>query len=216
MSERPEDERAPAGEEAEHLVLAPGVEALIRPIRPDDKPLLARGFGELSPDARFQRFFTPITELTPADLRYLTEIDHHDHEALVAIDPDEGDLVAVARYIRTDPPDEAEVAIVVAEGWRGKGLGSAILRRLAVRARQAGIRRFIAITLSSNAEANELFEGLIPDHAEVRHGYPGQNEIRISLPRSPEFAGTGLARALRAAARGGLRFVPRRRPRNKT
>lgn len=201
----------------ERVVLGPGIEVLIRSIQPDDKALLARGFERLSPEARYQRFFSPLTELGPSDLRYLTEVDHLDHEALVAIDPDEGDLIAVARYIRSQSRrDEAEVAIVVADEWRGKGLGTAILRRLATRARRVGIRSFIAVTLSANSPANELFENFIPDHARVRHGDPGQNEIKISLPRSQEFAGTGLARALRAAARGGLRFVPRRRPGKKT
>lgn len=200
----------------ERVVLGPATEVLVRPIRPEDKPLLVRGFERLSPEARFQRFFTPLAELTPSDLRYLTEVDHHDHEALVAIDPDEGELVAVARYIRTDRRTEAEVAIVVADEWRGQGLGTEILRRLAGRARRAGIREFIAITLSGNSPANELFENFIPDRARTRHGDPGQNRIRISLPRSHHFAGSSLARALRSAARGSLRLVPGRRPRGKT
>lgn len=209
--------REDAAEHAvERVVLGPGTEVLIRSIRPEDKPLLSRGFERLSPEARFQRFFSPLNELGPSDLRYLTEVDHHDHEALVAIDPDEGELVAVARYIRSERQEEAEVAIVVADEWRGQGLGTAVLRRLAARARRAGIRKFIAITLAGNSPANELFENFIPDHARVRHGDPGQNEIRISLPASQEFAGTGLARALRSAARGGLRLVPRRRSRKKT
>lgn len=204
------------GTEAEHVALRPGVEVLIRPVRPEDKALLTRGFEELSPEARFQRFFAPMSDLSPSELRYLTEIDHHDHDALVAIDPDDGDLVAVARYIRTQPRTEAEVAIVVADSWRGQGLGTAILLRLATRARRAGIRQFVALTLAENVNAQDLFENLIPDAAQVRHGGPGQNEIRIDLPRSPEFKGSNMARALRSAARGGLRFVPRREHRNKT
>ncbi|MDQ2621712.1 MAG: GNAT family N-acetyltransferase [Actinomycetota bacterium] len=210
------EQTAPPAPAAERVVLGPGIEVLVRPIRPEDKPLLSRGFDRLSPEARFQRFFTPLTELAPSDLRYLTEVDHHDHEALVAIDPEEGELVAVARYIRTERREESEVAIVVADEWRGQGLGTAILKRLAAHARRAGIRHFIAITLSGNSPANELFENFIPDHARTRHGDPGQNRIWISLPRSQQFAGTSLARALRSAARGTVRLVPGRRPRKKT
>lgn len=59
----------------------------------------------LSPQSRYRRFLTPMSRLSPRLLRYLTEVDHHDHEALVAESP-EGDPVGVARIIRlTDNPD---------------------------------------------------------------------------------------------------------------
>ncbi|HNC06887.1 MAG TPA: hypothetical protein PLS38_11375, partial [Solirubrobacterales bacterium] len=90
-----------AEQTAERVALGPGVEVLIRPIRPTDKHLLADGFAALSPESKFQRFFAPVVRLSESDLVYLTEIDHHHHEALVAIDPDEGDLIGVTRYIRT-------------------------------------------------------------------------------------------------------------------
>jgi len=38
--------------------------------------------------------------LTTAELRHLTDIDHRDHDALLAFDPGTGAAVAVARYIR--------------------------------------------------------------------------------------------------------------------
>src|SRR6476646_4015156 len=57
----------------------------IRPIRPEDAALLSDGFDRLSPQSRRQRFFVAKKRLTDSELRYPTDVDHHDHEALVAV-----------------------------------------------------------------------------------------------------------------------------------
>jgi len=203
--------------DSERLVLAPGVEVLIRPIRPTDKALLVRGFERLSPEARFQRFFAPVVRLNESDLAYLTEVDHRKHEALVAIDPEDGEMVGVARYIRTTPyrDREAEVAIVIADNWQGKGLGTALLSRLATRAREEGITHFLAVILADNADATELFENFAPKRTRKRTETPGQVEVRIDLPWSGEFSDSALALALRSAARGSMRFRTWRRMRRR-
>jgi hypothetical protein len=59
----------------------------IRPIRPEDRDALADGVRQLSSESRYRRFLVPAAELSERDLRYLTEVDHHDHEALVALEP---------------------------------------------------------------------------------------------------------------------------------
>jgi len=197
---------------SEKAVLGPGIEALIRPIRASDKHLLTDGFESLSPESRFQRFFAPVVRLGESDLAYLTEIDHRNHEALVAIDPEDGDLVGVARYVRISPyrDREAEVAIVIADDWRGMGLGTALLSRLATRAREEGITHFLAVILEDNSSATDLFENFAP-HTHVSRGSPGQVEVRIDLPWSGEFSDSMLAYALRSAARGPHRFRTWRR-----
>ena len=58
-----------------------GVEVVIRPISPDDKPLLAEGIARLSARSARFRFLAPKNRLTSAELRYLTEIDGCDHMA---------------------------------------------------------------------------------------------------------------------------------------
>ena len=203
--------------DSEKTVLGPGIEVLIRPIRPTDKRLMAEGFERLSPQSRFQRFFAPVVKLGESDLAYLTEVDHHHHEALVAVDPDAGDLVGVARYIRTSPyrEREAEVAIVIADEWRGKGLGKALLSRLAMRAREEGVTHFLAVILADNANATELFENFAPKKTHVSWGDPGQVEVRIDLPWSGEFSDSALGYALRSAARGTHRFRTWRRMRRR-
>src|SRR4051812_5899328 len=67
------------------VVLRDGETLLIRPVTPADAPLLADGFARLSPRSRRLRFLGPKKMLTSRELRQLTDIDHHDHEALGAL-----------------------------------------------------------------------------------------------------------------------------------
>ena len=78
----------------------------------------------------------PKARFTKAELRYLTEVDGHDHVALVAESERwPGTIVAVARYVRLDDdPDTAEAAIVVADMLQGLGLGTLLAERLAAAA----------------------------------------------------------------------------------
>ncbi|MGK2954585.1 MAG: N-acetyltransferase family protein [Solirubrobacterales bacterium] len=201
--------------EIERVTLAPGVDVTIRQIRPSDKLLLAEAFDGLSPADRYQRFFAPVERLSESDLVYLTEVDHSDHEALVAIDPEDGSLVGVARYVRTKVRNEAEVAVAISDAWQGKGLGTALLQRLVRRAASEGIDYFLALVLTSNTSATELFENLVPDMSRKVRGDPGQVEIKIELPGPGSFSGSLLARALGSSARGSLKVSPWRRLRRR-
>jgi RimJ/RimL family protein N-acetyltransferase len=125
---------------------------LIRPVQGADAPLLAGGFARLSARSRQMRFLTVKKELSPAELRYFTEIDHHDHEALGAVDPGDGRGVGVARYVRSaEDPQAAEIAVTVVDAWHGRGLGTELLAQLSDRARSEGIRRFTALVAADNA-----------------------------------------------------------------
>ena len=82
----------------------------------------------------FCRLAAPFPQ---AELSYLTEVDHHDHEALVAVDPETNEGVGVARFVRSaEDPAVAELAVAVADDWQGQGVGSL----LAGRAGQASAR----------------------------------------------------------------------------
>jgi nucleotide-binding universal stress UspA family protein/GNAT superfamily N-acetyltransferase len=131
----------------------------IRPIGPDDREILAEGFERLSPESRYRRFFGPMPELSKRFLDYLTVVDHHDHEALVALDAETGEGVGVARYVRTKP-DVAEPAVVVIDDWQGRGVASVLLDRLVERARDEGIARFEAPVLATNRDAIAVLEGV--------------------------------------------------------
>ena len=133
----------------------------IRPIEPDDKAGLAAALEQSSDDAIRRRFLGPHGPLTSAELRYLTEVDHDDHEALIAVDPATGHGIGVARYVRDrDRRDSAEIAFAVLEVWQGRGVGKALMRQLAERARRRGITQFTALMLADNQPMRHLLADL--------------------------------------------------------
>ena len=134
---------------------------VVRAIEPDDRALLVDGLRRLSPQSRRQRFLALRDHFTDDELDYLVDVDHHDHEALVALDPATGALVGVARYVRLEPA-RAEVAVAVVDAWQGRGVGTLLLTRLARRARRAGIRSFESITLADNDAALRSLRRLGP------------------------------------------------------
>jgi RimJ/RimL family protein N-acetyltransferase len=142
-----------------------GIEVVIRPIRPNDKPLLADGIARLSPRSARFRFLAPKNRLTSAELRYLTEIDFVDHYALVAVRAnDPGRAAAVGRWVRhADHSNVAELAIVVEDELQRQGLGTAMVFELAAAARARGIDRFTGIALTENVAAQRLFARLAPE-----------------------------------------------------
>jgi RimJ/RimL family protein N-acetyltransferase len=138
--------------------LPDGTQILIRPIEPGDKARLSLALSRLSRQTIQRRFLSAKPKLSSAELRYLTEIDGHNHIALVAClagDPDA--IVAVARCVRMpEAPDTAEFAIVVGDPLQGRGLGSLLARELATAARSAGIRRFSATMAGENVAVRRL------------------------------------------------------------
>lgn len=190
---------------ARPVELRDGTTVLLRPIEPEDRPRLVDAFRRLSSDSRYRRFFTPLTELSPAMLAYLTEVDHHNHEAVVAVDPNRGDGLAVARYVRSaDDPISAEVAVTVVDDWQGRGLGKAVLEELAGRARAKGVRRFTALVQSDNPASIHLLEALGEHRRSMEGGYV---ELSVELPARSGLGGLG--DVLREAARGSLVVVSR-------
>ena len=95
----------------------------MRPIDPATRTCWSAPSNGWSEDSRYRRFFQPVHELSAENLRFLTEVDHHDDEALVALDDDEA--VGVARYVRSaEKPSRAEVAVSVVDDYQGEGVGA--------------------------------------------------------------------------------------------
>jgi RimJ/RimL family protein N-acetyltransferase len=157
LAEAQHARRAQQARRGEHVRLSDGSRVLIRQVRPADAALLADGFARLSARSRWMRFLTAKRELSAAELRYFTEVDHHDHEALGALSHADGRGIGIARYIRdTGNPQAAEVAVTVIDEWHGRGLGTELLARLARRARQEGIHRFTALAAADNTAVARL------------------------------------------------------------
>ena len=165
--------------EGRPVALRDGSKVLIRQVQSADAPLLADGFARLSDKSRRMRFLARKDQLSAAELRYFTDVDHHDHEALGALDQADGRGVGVARYIRdAEDPHAAEIAITIVDDWQGRGLGTELLTRLSARARSEGIHRFIALV----ADDNKVMAGLLRNMSASLVGRsPGAVEYEITL-----------------------------------
>jgi acetyltransferase len=128
--------------------LGDGREVGVRPIRPEDAARERRFFDRLSERSRFQRFMNHLKELPPRLLARFTQLDYDRELALVALWQDE--FVAVGRYAPNPDGVSAEFALVVADGWQGKGLGHALLERLCAAARAAGYDALVGNILEAN------------------------------------------------------------------
>jgi nucleotide-binding universal stress UspA family protein/RimJ/RimL family protein N-acetyltransferase len=185
------------------ITLRDGSRVAVRPLTADDKELLRAGFERLSMESRYRRFFSPLPRLSTSQLRYLTELDHHDHEALAAIEPATGALVAVARYVRShEEPRVAEIAVTVVDDWQGRGLGGALQDALADRAREEGIDAFSAVVQADNEASLAMLEGL---GDAVLSSEGTTVELRIALP--DRGAGDRWQDVMRAAAASSVLVV---------
>jgi len=154
---------------------------VVRPIGPDDKRRLSDAFERSSPDSRYRRFLSPTNKLQSSQLRYLTEIDHHRHEGIQAVDPHTDDGVGVARFVRSpEDPSLTEVAVAVDDEWQGRGLGTVLLHDLAARAHEEGIERFSASVLAENKPMIGAFHKL--GDVRVTGRDTGVVELLIELP----------------------------------
>lgn len=130
----------------------------VRRIHSGDKEMLQASLAQLSEESRRKRFLGPKPRLSSAELRYLTEVDGHDHFALVVLPAGEAhDILAVARFVRLrDDPAAAEAAIVVCDDYQHLGLGTLLARRLADAARERSVERLTASIAVDNRPALKL------------------------------------------------------------
>lgn len=181
--------------------LRDGSPVLLRQIRPSDATRLAEGLKRLSPASRYLRFQRAVSELSDEELRYLTDVDHVDHEAIVAVDPGRPDRpgVGVARYIREPyEPGVAEAAITVADEYHGQGAGTLLLGALASRAEANGVQVFRSYVMDGNSAMLEVF-----DHLGARRALETSGLWRVDLdvPRDEaSIPGSAAGRAFREAA----------------
>ncbi len=188
------------------MTLADGAELVISRLTASDAPVLAAGFAQLSAESRRLRFLTAKPTLSPAELRYLTEVDGHNHEALGAVDPLTHRGVAVARFVRDERErTRAEAAITVADDWQRRGVGKLLLERLADRARTEGITRFTALVSGDNRGMQALVRHLGPVKVAPLTGGAYEYEVELGHRGLAE----QLEAALRAAAAGKLPLPPR-------
>jgi RimJ/RimL family protein N-acetyltransferase len=133
--------------ESDHA-LRDGAAIHIRPIRPEDDRSLIKIFNRSSPQTVYQRFFTVLSELTPAMVRYLSNVDYFHRFALIA--EADSEPVGVARYERTGVPGTVELGLAVVDDWQSRGLGRILFREVLRAAQRNNIHRFCADVLAEN------------------------------------------------------------------
>jgi protein lysine acetyltransferase len=100
----------------------------------------------------------------------------------VALDPESGRSVGVARYIRDrEHREDAEIAVAVLESWQGRVVGKALMHGLADRAREEGITRFTVLMLAHNRAMRQLLADLGPTR--VLSTGAGAVELAVDLSR---------------------------------
>jgi len=152
---RQEAAEATTASDQDVVELRDGTRARLHPMRASDAAALLRFHATLSPETTYFRFFSVHPSLSDKELDRFTHVDHTDREAIVATAGDE--IIGVARFDRMDDPSDAEVAFVVADAWQELGLGTAMFRRLAQRAKDVGVGQFVAEVLPHNRRMLTLF-----------------------------------------------------------
>lgn len=145
-----------------------GLRVLVRPIRREDAPRLQEGFRQLSLLARRRRFLDHVDNLSEEQLQAFTSTDEVNHVAWVALNlekPDEPGI-GIARYVRlADDPQAADVAIVIADEYQGRGTGFVLQACLHLTAHRAGIRTLFYDVLSDNERVIKHLKLMGAEHA---------------------------------------------------
>jgi acetyltransferase len=163
-------------------LLCDGSTIELRPVQPEDEPLLHDLAAHMSPEDLRLRFFTPVRGISHAVAARLTQIDYDREMALIA--SSNGTALGIAHFFADPDRLSAEYAIAVRSDWQGRGVGYALMNRLIGIARQWGIGELVGEVLSENrpmlAMCRELGFAVEADPEE-----PGVERVKKVLnPRS--------------------------------
>ncbi len=152
-------------------MLAGGGEYVVRPVHPDDASMLQSFVRGLSPESRYFRFVSSMQELPATMLSRFTLIDYDREMALVALVTEETKdalgnavestrIVGVSRYITNPDRASCEFSLVVADEFKGKGLGSRLMLSIMDFAREKGLTEIEGLVLANNPNMLKLMRGL--------------------------------------------------------
>jgi acetyltransferase len=138
---------------------------MVRPIRPEDEPLLVNFHHTLSERTVYMRYFNwmKLEQRTAHErLTRMCFVDYDRQMALVAECHDaragERQIVAVGRLVKSHAVEEAELAVIVADRFQKRGIGTEIVRQLVDFARDEKLARITATVLFENRPMQKVFE----------------------------------------------------------
>jgi len=147
------------------ITLADGAGVRIRPIRPEDEPLLVAFHHTLSERSVYMRYFHWMKLEQRTEHERLTRMCFIDYDRQMAFvaersDPDSGEcqIIAVGRLVKSHTAEEAELAVIVSDHFQKQGIGSEIVRQLVDFARAEKLERITATMLLENRPMQKVFE----------------------------------------------------------
>ena len=155
--------------------LPSGLDISIRPIKPEDAGIEQNFVRNLSEQSRFFRFMRTLQELTPEMLARFTQIDYDREMAFIAVVTEDHQQteVGVARYVTNPDWLSAEFALVVADEFHGKGIGTKLMQALMKTARSRGLQTLEGEVLRQNMPMKGLMAKLgftiehLPDDEDI-------------------------------------------------
>lgn len=138
--------------------LLDGTRVGVRPIRPEDAQIEREFVRKLSPQAKYFRFMHALHELTQEMLVRFTQIDYDREMAFIAVVPldSEEKEIGVARYVMNPDRHSCEFALVVADEWQKKGIGSYLMSQLMQAAKNRGFDTMMGEVLADNEHMLDL------------------------------------------------------------
>ncbi len=136
--------------------LADGTVVELRPIRPEDEPLLQDIASHMTAEDLRRRFFVPVRGLSHDLAEQLAHIDYDHGMALVARTADGATGLGAARFVAEPGDAGAEFALGVRSDWQGRGLGRLLLERLVEIAAARGVGELYGLVLRDNERMTGL------------------------------------------------------------
>ena len=170
--------KTPFGKERfpESITTEAGIPLIVRPIRPEDKPLLLKLLKSLSSQSVYMRFFSPIRNFSDPMIDRLTHVDCRSEIVLVALDLC-GNMLGKSTICILDDELNAEFAVMVADRWQGKGIGAVLLNRCLMLAKERGVESVWGRVLYENTKMLALGEKL----GFVKKPTPEANEFKMTI-----------------------------------
>jgi acetyltransferase len=151
----------------EDWTMKSGQRLTIRPIRPEDEPVMVQFHQTLSERSVYLRYFNALKlsqRIAHDRLMRICFIDYDREMALVAVRTDPAtsaqEILGVGRLSRLHGINEAEYAVLVGDQWQRQGLGTELLRRMLEIARQEKIARVVGSFLEENYEMQSVSKKL--------------------------------------------------------
>jgi acetyltransferase len=133
-----------------HLEVKDGWRVFVRPIRPEDEPLIHEFLRHVSSHDLRLRFFAPMKEFSHEFIARLTQLDYARAMAFVAFDEASNELLGVVRIHSDSIYESGEYAILLRSDLKGRGLGWALMQMIIEYARSEGLKAISGDVLTEN------------------------------------------------------------------